>query len=256
MQIIQLPVLQDNYAYIVIADDARHCVFIDTPDAKVLIDYVQKHQLQPVAILNTHHHWDHAGGNLEICQKYNVRVYTSVFDFDRIEGATDTVKDGDVVDVGGMKFQVLDVPGHTSGHVAYLIDQHLFCGDTIFVGGCGRLFEGTPQQMFTSINKIAELPDSTWIHCTHEYTQKNLEFALTLEPNNLDLKNKLDKVRLCVQRSEATVPTQLGDERKYNPYLRWAQNSLQSGLKSRGFEDFSEDWKIFAEVRRLKDHYA
>lgn len=256
MQIIQLPVLQDNYAYIVIADDGRRCVFIDTPDAAMLIDYVRKHQLQPVAVLNTHHHWDHAGGNAEICQKFGVQVYTSVFDFDRIDGATSAVKDGDVVDVAGMKFQVLDVPGHTSGHVAYLIDEHLFCGDTIFVGGCGRLFEGTPQQMFDSIGKIAQLPDSTWIHCAHEYTQKNLEFALTLEPNNLNLKNKLDKVRLCVQRSEPTVPTQLGEERKYNPYLRWSQTSLQAGLRETGFEDFSEGWKIFAEVRRLKDHYA
>ncbi len=256
MKIIQLPVLSDNFAYVVIDESNSNCIFIDTPDAERLVAYVEAEGLNPVAILNTHHHWDHVGGNEELLSKYDLPIYGSLYDAQRIPGLTHVVSEGDVLEFGSLKFEVIEVPGHTLGHVAYRIENNLFCGDTIFVGGCGRLFEGTAQQMHNSLNKLYQLPDVTNIYCAHEYTLKNLQFALTLEPELAELKNKMTEVQIKLSQGLPTVPSTLADEKSYNPFLRWTQPGLRALAEEHAGKSLSEDWQIFAELRKLKDHYA
>lgn len=243
IQILQLPVFQDNYAYIVVDAKTNKAALIDTPDATTLLqtlkDLVPK-KIELAAILNTHHHWDHAGGNAEVLAAHTVPVYCSVFDHkeQRIDGATHPVKDGDEVWVGGLRFQVLDVPGHTLGHIAYYGHGVLFCGDTVFVSGCGRLFEGTAEQMFHSLAKIKKLPDDTLIYCAHEYSEQNVRFALTVDPDNVALQKKYAEVKQARIQNKSTVPTRLGDEKQYNPFLR------------------ATTVDNFARVRRLKDGFS
>lgn len=241
-QILQIPVLKDNYGYVVVDTKTKKAALIDTPDAMALLPVLKdlaSKEIEWVAILNTHHHWDHAGGNAEILAAHKVSVYCSVFDYKekRIDGATHPVKEGDEVRVGGLCFQVLDVPGHTLGHIAYYGHGVLFCGDTVFVSGCGRLFEGTPAQMFQSLAKIKKLPDDTLIYCAHEYSEENLRFALTVDPDNLALQKKYAEVKQARVQNKSTVPTRLGDEKQYNPFLR-----------ATTVDDF-------ARVRKLKDGF-
>lgn len=256
MKIIQLPVLSDNFAYVVIDERNSNCVFIDTPDAVRLVECVETEGLNPVAILNTHHHWDHVDGNEPLRAKYGVPIYGSLYDAKRIPGLTHVVSEGDVLEFGSLKFEVIEAPGHTLGHVAYRIEYNLFCGDTIFVGGCGRLFEGTAQQMQNSLNKLCQLPDITKIYCAHEYTLKNLQFALTLEPELTVLKNKMTEVQIKLSQGLATVPSTLAEEKSYNPFLRWMNPSLRALAEEQAGKTLTEDWQIFAELRKLKDHYV
>lgn len=242
IQVLQLPVLQDNYAYVVIDPKTRKAALIDTPDSGVILQTLKDLTAQGiklVAILNTHHHWDHAGGNADVLAAYDVPVYASIFDAQekRIDGVTHPVKEGDDVRVGNLSFRVLDVPGHTLGHIAYYGHGVLFCGDTVFVSGCGRLFEGTAAQMFESFSKIKKLPDGTLIYCAHEYSEQNLRFALTMDSDNPALQKKYAEVRQARVKNEATVPTRLGDEKQYNPFLR------------------AQTVDDFARVRQLKDEF-
>lgn len=242
IQVLQIPVLQDNYGYVVVDTKTKKAALIDTPDATALLKVLQDLALEGIeleAILNTHHHWDHAGGNAEVLATYKVPVYCSIFDYEekRINGVTQVVKDGDDVRVGSLCFQVLDVPGHTLGHIAYYGHGVLFCGDTIFVSGCGRLFEGTAEQMFDSLAKIKKLPDDTLIYCAHEYSEQNLRFALTLDSQNQVLQKKYVEVKQARAKNVSTVPTRLGDEKQYNPFLR------------------AETADDFARLRKLKDGF-
>jgi hydroxyacylglutathione hydrolase len=242
IQILQIPVLQDNYAYVVIDLQTKKAALIDTPDSAILLQKLRdlaREGIELTAILNTHHHGDHAGGNAEVLAAHKVPVSCGFFDYNekRIDGATHPVKEGDDVQMGNLHFQVLDVPGHTLGHIAYYGHGVLFCGDTVFVSGCGRLFEGTAAQMFDSLAKIKKLPDDTLIYCAHEYSEQNLCFALTVDPNNAALQKKYAEVKQARAQNQSTVPTHLGDEKLYNPFLR------------------TETVEDFARVRKLKDGF-
>lgn len=255
MEIIQLPVLFDNYAFFVICPKTKKVALIDTPEAQPILNYLKKHGLVPGAIFNTHHHWDHAGGNHEICVKYSLPVYCSEYDQNRIDDVTKAVKDGDTVSMGSLEFKVFDIPGHTLGHIAYYGHGVLFCGDTLFIGGCGRLFEGTAQQMHASLSKLKNLPDETIVYCAHEYTEKNLSFALTLEPENKSLQEKYREVKDKRAQNLSTVPSTLGEEKSYNPFLRWDSPEILDSLKKQGYGDVGSDVKVFAAVRELKDQF-
>lgn len=254
MQVITHPVLSDNYAHFVVCPKTQKLALIDTPDSSVILNFLRQNEFELQCILNTHHHWDHMGGNTDVLQEYDVPVYGGEFDQKRIDGLSQTVKEGDVVSVGHLNFEVLDVPGHTLGHVAYYGHGALFCGDTIFVGGCGRLFEGTPQQMWESLSKIKALPDDTKIYCAHEYTLQNLEFALTVEPGNKDLQDQLQKAKALRKQGLPTVPSTLADEKRYNPFLRWDSQEIQTSLKEKGFQ-VTDGLSVFTAVRALKDQY-
>lgn len=253
MEVVQLPVLMDNYAYFVTCPATGKVGLIDTPDATAILDYLKRENLEPAAILNTHHHWDHAGGNKEICQEYKIPVYCSEYDQGRIDRVSLTLKQGDRVSLGELEFEVMDVPGHTLGHIAYYRQGVLFCGDTLFVGGCGRLFEGTAEQMFASLEKIKELPDDTKIYCAHEYTEQNLAFALTVEPGNKDLQEKFEEVKKKRVQDLPTVPSTLGEEKLYNPFLRADSLEIRESLEAKGYSGLDSAVKVFAGVRELKD---
>ncbi|MBI4411740.1 MAG: hydroxyacylglutathione hydrolase [Deltaproteobacteria bacterium] len=278
MRVVQIPTLFDNYTYLVICEKTGVCGIVDSPDAEATWKVIQKEGCDPAAILSTHHHLDHVGGNTDLVRRKKMAVYGGTNDSGRIPELTRPVKEGDTVQVGSTVFNILDIPGHTRGHIAYVAineipsplggdpikRDHLhggqgegavFCGDTLFAGGCGRLFEGTPQQMVESLTKLKNLPDGTKVYCGHEYTQKNLEFAKTLEPNNKALQRKYEEVLKKRERGEATVPTTIGEEKSYNPFLRWDSPELIGSLKKKETGLKQDPVSVFAAVRALKDRF-
>lgn len=245
MRIVQIPTLFDNYTYLIICEETNQTAIVDSPDADATWNVIKKEKVNPVAILCTHHHSDHVGGNSDLIRKKKMKVYAG----ERVPGLTNTVKEGDTIKVGNLAIKVLEIPGHTSGHVAYVTNDAVFCGDTLFAGVCGKIFEGTPQQMFTSLTKLKNLPDQTKVYCGHEYTQRNLEFALTVEGKNESLKKKYAEVIEKRKRNEPTVPTTIAEEKSYNPFLRWDSLEL---IKNVGGND---PVSVFAATRRLKDSF-
>jgi hydroxyacylglutathione hydrolase len=229
LQIYQIPALIDNYIYILHAEERT--AVIDPSESNSVLSFLQQRDWTLEYILNTHHHFDHVGGNEDIKQHKKCLIYASKFDEDRVPGCDKGFKEGEIITLGHHQIQVIDIPGHTKGHIAYYLPENgvLFCGDTLFAMGCGRVFEGTMEQLYTSLQKIKTLPDDTSVYCAHEYTLKNIEFALTIEPNNKDLQNKLRETKAKREKNQSTVPTFLGDEKKYNPFL-----------KAKSFEEFKE----------------
>ncbi|MDO8494609.1 MAG: hydroxyacylglutathione hydrolase [Deltaproteobacteria bacterium] len=226
-----VPVLADNYSYLIVCPKTKKAAVVDCPDSAPVLAVLQKSGWDFCAILDTHHHFDHVGGNENLLRYKKVDVYGSLYDKNRIPGLTKTLCEGDVVAVGELQGKVLEIPGHTLGHIAYYFEEMkaLFCGDTLFVGGCGRLLEGTAEQMFQSLEKLKKLPDDTIIYCGHEYTKKNLEFALTIEPENKALQRRI--------KENPKAPSTIGEEKTYNPFLR------------------CKDVAQFAKVRRAKDQF-
>lgn len=254
MLIEVIPCLQDNYSYLVICPDTKECAIIDTPEVTPILTRVDQQECKPTHILNTHHHWDHAGGNAEILSKYpDLKVVAGNSDGSKIDGITGSVDDGDTISIGRLSASVVHIPAHTLGHVAFLFDNALFCGDTLFIGGCGRLFEGDAQQMYHSLSKLADLPGNTRVYCGHEYTVNNLEFALTIEPDNPNIQKKLDQAKTLRDQGLPTVPSTIGEEQTYNPFLRCDLDAFQNAIWKH--ESFSDPIKTLAKVRELKDRY-
>ena len=234
LQIERIPTFSDNYTYLVICDETREAAIIDAPEAGPVIDRVQQTDARVTQVLSTHHHPDHAMANSELAVHFGgvpVRGHTS--DADRLEGFTQGVDEGDTVTVGRQTAQVLFIPCHTRGHVAYWFEEAeaLFSGDMLFAAGCGRTFEGTAQMMFDAlVGKLAKLPDATRVFCGHEYTETNLRFAASVDPDNADIAGKLEQVQTIRARAagdwhdatpdEMTIPSTIGEEKRTNPFLR------------------------------------
>ena len=255
MQIHRINAWSDNYIFL-LQEGARAAV-VDPTEARPVLNKLEELGAELTAIFNTHHHGDHVGGNRQLLAKFpNAMVYASAADRDRIPGQTAFLHEGDTVTFGGHIGQVFFVPGHTRGHIAYYFPPlatdepgELFCGDTLFAGGCGRLFEGTPAQMVDSLSKLRQLPDNTRVWCAHEYTLSNLKFAVTVDSQNLDLQDRYRHVQAARQRQEATVPSLLGIEKKTNPFLRWDQPALQATAKQK------EPARVFGRIRGMKDMF-
>jgi len=215
-----LPILEDNYAYIIRADD--QIAIIDPGAAEPVIDYLEKHALTPDYIFNTHHHWDHVNGNLKIKEKYGCKIIGPKEGEDKIKGLDITKRHDDVFQFGNENVQVIKAAGHTNGHICFYFQQSkiLFSGDALFSMGCGRLFEGTAEDMFAGFEHIKRLPDDTQIYCGHEYTLGNAEFCLTIEPDNQDIMQRYKEVQDLRAQNRPTIPTTLGQERKTNVFLR------------------------------------
>ena len=226
---------------------------VDPALAQPVLDVMEAKDWQLTYILNTHHHWDHVGGNLELKQKTGCQIIAAQADWARIPGIDSCVVDGDIISLGQHQARVIETPGHTSGHVVYYFakNQELFCGDTLFVMGCGRLFEGTAEQMWTSLQKLKALPPSTQIYCTHEYTQANGKFALSVEPDNFQLQQRMIDVAQLRLNNKSTVPSTIGEERATNPFFREDSRSLQKKL---GLENQSPV-SVFTELRKRKDSF-
>lgn len=255
MKIIQVPLLRDNYGYLMVCEETNEAAIIDPSEAEPVLRKVKEEDVKLTAILNTHHHRDHTGGNPGLLERESLSVYGHRNDEGRIPGLEHPLGDGDDVTVGRLKGKVLFIPGHTKGHIAYLFENKLFCGDTLFVAGCGRLFEGTAEQMHSSLSRLKELPSDTLVYCGHEYTEKNLQFALTVEPSNRKAAEKLDRVRSLRARGLSTVPSTMAEERETNPFLRWDSKEIQENLRVRFPKLPSDPILVFAKVRELKDSF-
>lgn len=253
LTIHQFPCLSDNYGYLIHVKDKGLTAAIDTPDADAILRELAFKGWHLTHILNTHHHHDHAGGNLALKAKTGCAIIGPRADQARIPGIDVAVGDGDTVDLGGHIAQVFDVPGHTRGHIAYWFrtDGAAFVGDTLFSLGCGRLFEGTPEMMWRSLSKLLALPDETKIYCAHEYTQSNARFALTVEPHNEDLKRRAAEVDALRAQGRPTVPTTLALEKATNPFLRPNAADLRATLGLEG----ASDVEVFGETRARKDRF-
>ncbi|WP_305370176.1 hydroxyacylglutathione hydrolase [Photobacterium leiognathi] len=246
-----IPAFNDNYIWL-IQNKENHCVVVDPGDATPVFEALEKNNLTLDAILITYHHSDHIGGISELKRRFpTIKVVGPASE--PIPGITQPVEDGDQVDIFGERFMVMSVPGHTLGHVVYVGDEKLFCGDTLFSAGCGRLFEGTPAQMFDSLQKIAALPDETEVFCAHEYTASNLSFALVAEQDNPHLQKYRDNVIRLRANGESTLPSTLSLEKLINPFLRCDQPSIKRSVADKAYDD--SDLETFAALRRWKDKF-
>lgn len=244
MQITTIPALSDNYIYLI--SWGRNAIVIDPSEAQPVLDELQKSGLNLLHILNTHHHSDHIGGNELIKKQTGCTIIAP--DDKRIK-KDEIAKEGKDLHIDHVTIQVISVPGHTTSHIAYYLPEEkwLFSGDSLFLGGCGRIFEGTPEQMHRSLTKLTKLPLETQIYCGHEYTKKNLEFAQSIEPDNQDVKKRLAAVKSMSQ----TIPGRLEEELLTNPFLRVNAPSLKKVLHMEN----ATDVEVFATIRKMKDDY-
>ena len=253
LKIHQIAVLNDNYIYLAHDSETGSTAVVDPAVSGPVLDALAEKGWTLTHILNTHHHNDHTGGNLELKQQTRSIIVGPKADAERIPGIDVEVSDGDTYQVGNATAEVFDVPGHTRGHNAYWFSESdaLFSGDTLFSMGCGRLFEGSPAQMVSSLAKITALPDRTRVFCAHEYTQSNGRFALSLEPKNEALQNRMIEVNKLRTAGNPTVPSTLGVEKSTNPFLRPNSEELQKTLGLEGYDLVD----VFAEIRKLKDNF-
>lgn len=251
LEIERIPVLQDNYVWLAREPEANLVAAVDPSVAEPVLAAAKRRGWRITHVLNTHHHPDHTGGNLAIKAATGCTIVGPSHDRARIPGIDIEVSDGDTYAFGGERAEIFFVPGHTSGHIAFWFptSDALFCGDTLFLMGCGRLFEGTPEQMWKSLSRLRALPAATKVYCGHEYTQSNARFALTVDPANRDLKERAAWVDRMRAQGKATVPGTMGDERKTNPFLRADTPGVAAAVGLAG----AEPVKVFAEVRRRKD---
>ena len=250
LRIERVPTLADNYTYLIVCEDTVEAAAIDAPEAAPVVARAESLGVRLTLVLSTHHHFDHSAANPELAKRYDAPVFGHASDANRIPGLTDGLEEGDRIQVGRQEARVLFIPAHTRGHIAYVFDdaQAVFCGDTLFAAGCGRLFEGTPAMMFTALKeKLSALPDATRVFCGHEYTESNLVFAAHVEPENEAVEAKLARVRKIRENAaadwhdatpaEMTVPSTIGEERETNPFMR------------------ADDAEELGRIRALKDNF-
>lgn len=270
VHIYRLPALSDNYIFLLYDRDTHVAAVVDPAEPTPVLEQLDKLGAKLTTIFNTHHHGDHVGANQALMAKFpDLIVYGGAEDRGRIPGQHHFLKAGDRVSFAGHSADIFFVPGHTRGHIAYYFPPlapaeaeafpsatnplplgvvgDLFCGDTLFAGGCGRLFEGTPAQMVTSLSQIRQLPGSTRIWCAHEYTMSNLKFALTVDGENSDLQKRFQQVQTAREQNIATVPSVLELEKQTNPFLRWDQAALHTTVNS------TDPVQTFARLRGKKD---
>jgi hydroxyacylglutathione hydrolase len=253
LEIEQIPVLSDNYVYLVHEPAARVTGVVDPAVAAPVLERLRQRGWTLDWILSTHHHADHTGGNLELKQATGCRIAGAKKDAARIPGIDTGLVEGDRFELGAAAAQIFETPGHTLGHISYWFEgaKALFCADTLFSLGCGRVFEGTFEQMWQSLSKFAPLPDDALVYCAHEYTQSNARFALSVDPDNPALRARAAEVDRQRAAGQPTVPTTLGQERAANPFLRPHDPAIRRRL---GMADAS-DAEVFAELRKRKDRF-
>lgn len=253
LEIIQLAVMSDNYIYLIHDPISTQTAVIDPAIAEPVLTTMEEKGWQLNFIFNTHHHWDHIGANLELKEQTNCKIVGARTDCSRIPGIDIQLKHGDTISLGNAPAILLETPGHTVGHSVYhFANSHaLFCGDTLFSMGCGRLFEGSAEQMWHSLQLLKHLPKQTRLYCAHEYTQANGKFALTLEPNNRQLQSRIEQVKQLRSQHKPTIPSTLEQELATNPFLRENSKEIQKSLKMTD----KTAVEILSKIRQLKDNF-
>jgi hydroxyacylglutathione hydrolase len=255
--IIPIPAFADNYIWLI--REGSHAAVVDPGDAKPVMAYLDANALELTAIIATHHHGDHVGGNLGLLARWPCPVFGPAHE--TIPGRTRALVEGDRIDIPriGVTFGVLDIPGHTSGHIAYVGDvggtPSLFCGDTMFAAGCGRLFEGTPAQMWSSLGKLAALDPATRVYCGHEYTLANLKFARAVEPGSRVLDARTAREQAKRDRGEPTLPSTVADERATNPFLRATEPAVRAAAEAHAGHALADNVASFAVLREWKNGF-
>ena len=253
LEIIPIPCLTDNYAYIIYDNISKSVGVIDPSESSPIISFLKKQNLKLNYILNTHHHFDHIGGNIELKKKYNAKVVGFNGDKHRIPDIDITLNDKDEWVFGNSQVKILHIPGHTLGHICFFFKKEkiAFTGDTLFSLGCGKIFEGDHEQLLRSLNKIKKLPRDTKIYCGHEYTYKNAEFCMKYDEDNISLKKQFEKIKKLRSNNLPTIPVILDDELRTNIFLRCDQNNLKIKLNMEN----QEDYRVFRKIRDLKDSF-
>ena len=248
-----IPCLNDNYSYLLCDQDTNTVAIIDPSDFNPCDKIINKKYKKLDYILNTHHHFDHVGGNKKLKEKYKSKVLGFELDKNRIPDIDITLKEKQNFKIGNTSFEVIFIPGHTKGHIAFYFkdEKIVFTGDTLFSLGCGKVFEGTHEQMFNSLNKLKNLPIDTKIYCGHEYTKKNLEFCLEYESNNEFLIEKSNWINSKIESNSPTVPISIGEEKKTNIFLRCNEPSIKNALNLNN----ASEQEIFSKLRDLKDSF-
>ena len=253
MKVVTIPILSDNYSYLIIDKDNKSCSAIDPASPEEIIPFLEKKKFHLKNILNTHYHNDHTAGNLELKKKYKCKIFGPEKEKNQIPGIDITLKENDTIKLKDYKAKIIETPGHTAGHIIYWFDNEkiVFTGDTLFVLGCGRLFECTPKTMWGSLLKIRNLPKETLIYCGHEYTKTNVNFALTIEKNNNKLTKRFEEINKLINKNSFTVPTTVEKEIETNPFLRADNENIKKNL---GMNSKSNE-EIFGEIRKRKDNF-
>jgi len=253
--VLHVCAFEDNYIWLIRGKSADQVAIVDPGDADPVLATLEKQHLRPSVILCTHHHGDHVGGVEDLLRHYPVPVYGPAHE--RIPAITHRLEEHDRVSLPelGIEFDVLDVPGHTAGHIAYYGAGMLFCGDTMFSAGCGRLFEGTAEQMYASLAKLAALPETTQMYCAHEYTEANLRFAAAVEPDNADIRAHRERARALRARNLPTLPSTIGLEKRINPFLRADSPTARRAAETRRGQKLESGVDVFATLRRWKDDF-
>lgn len=258
MQLHAIPAFQDNYIWLLADGDGR-CLVVDPGDAEPVAHFIASHRMSLSAILITHHHPDHTGGIKALTTRWPVPVYGPAHE--RIAGVDHKMHDGDHVSLStpAIRLRVLDLPGHTLGHIGYVTEDHhpplLFCGDTLFSGGCGRLFEGTPDQLAHSLARLARLSPDTQVCCTHEYTLANLQFARHVLPDDAAIEARLTEVLALRDADKPSLPTDIATENAHNPFLRVDEPALRAALERETGQPLEEHVERFAALRSWKDRF-
>lgn len=253
LEIVLVPALSDNYVYLAHDKDTGDTAVIDPAEAPPVLEALKARGWKLTHILNTHHHMDHIGGNAELKAEYGCPIIGPRSEAARIPDMDVMVSEGDSYAVGTQTAKVIEVPGHTTGHIAFHFagSDALFCGDTLFVLGCGRMFEGNPPGFWDSLKKLRALPDATRIYCGHEYTQSNARFAVAVDPDNKALAARAAEIDATRAAGKSTVPSTLGSERGINPFLRADDPAMQAAVGMKGADPAA----VFAEIRKRKDNF-
>ncbi len=260
MRVVPVGQLADNYAYLAVDEASGIAGVVDVAEAAPVLEAASREGVRIVAILSTHHHFDHVGGNEELLAALpagSVEVYGYAGDAERIPGLTRGLADGEAFRLGALEGRAIFIPAHTRGHIAYWFEREkvVFTGDTLFAGGCGRLFEGDAPQMMSSLSRLAALPEDARVFCGHEYTVKNLEFAAELEPSNEALAERRRQVDEMRAAGRPSVPTTIAIEKATNPFLRWSSPELVASVREREAGVGADAASVFAATRRLKDNW-
>ena len=252
MKIEIIPCLSDNYSYLIFEKNTNTVSIVDPSEFSTCDSVIKKYKKLDY-ILNTHHHADHVDGNMQLKKKYNSKIFGFDGDKSRIPGIDICLKENQIYKIGSLLFKVIFIPGHTKGHIAFYFEKEkvVFTGDTLFSLGCGRVFEGTHEDMFYSLNKLKILPLETKVYCGHEYTKKNLDFCLKYDPNNSILKEKALRINSKLEKNLPTIPTTISEELKTNIFLRCNDSLIKQSLNLKD----ASDQEIFTKLRDLKDAF-